>query len=300
MRRLVASSIFASCLLLGSSALAEETPTQCTLGPHPGIEDVDAQTTADVVCHELAQKGQSGAREVRMGKLGGRVLLVVGDQRVMMNSLEEVPTAAQRIASATAEGKSVEETPHVDQVVGTETRAPKSKPGQMGFKGGVLGAMAWSGDTGAAPGLALGLLYRANRFGLDAHLRAGGGGGTKTTLTHVVLGTGPQYYFSDGDFSPFIGAGVGLMHFKLARDEANQSVGNTGFGGYVEAGVEALRSHHAAFVFSIRADIPAFELSPDSSRTPTYVADGIQQREAATARSTYVAPVSLMVGMIFH
>lgn len=46
-----------------------------------------------------------------MGKLGGRVLLVVGDQRVVMNSLEEVPTAASRIASATAQGKTVEETP---------------------------------------------------------------------------------------------------------------------------------------------------------------------------------------------
>lgn len=235
-----------------------------------------------------------------MGKLGGRVLLVVGDQRVMMNSLEEVPTAASRIASATADGKTVEETPHVDQVVGTETRAPRVKPGQMGLKGGVLGAMAFTGDTGAAPGIALGLLYRANRWGIDGHLRAGGGGGTKTTLTHVVLGTGPQYYFSDGDFSPYIGAGVGLMHFKLARDDANQSVGNTGFGGYVEGGIEALRSHHAAFVVALRADVPAFELSADSNAPTTYVSDGLQQREAQAARSTYVAPVSLMVGMIFH
>lgn len=304
MHRLLASSIFASVSLLASSAFADETAgpaaAQCTLGPHPGIEDVDAQTTADVVCHELAQKGQSGAREVRMGKLGGRVLLVVGDQRVMMNSLEEVPTAAQRIASASADGKTVEETPHVDQVIGTETRAPRSKSGQMGFKGGVVGAMAFTGDTGAAPGLALGLLYRANRWGLDAHLRAGGGGGTKTTLTHVVLGTGPQYYFSDGDFSPFIGAGVGLMHFKLARDETNQSVGNTGFGGYVEGGIEALRSHHASIAVSLRMDLPAFELSGDSGSTSTYTAAGYQSTRTPTPSSTYVAPLSLMVGMIFH
>lgn len=305
MRRLLVTSIIASSFFIGSSALADEAAVlpaaQCTLGPHPGIEDVDAQTTADVVCHELAQKGQGGAREVRMGKLGGRVLLVVGDQRVMMSSLEEVPTAAQRIASASAEGKTVEETPHVDQVVGAETRAPKVKPGQMGFKGGVIGAMAFTGDTGAAPGLALGLLYRANRWGLDGHLRAGGGGGTKTTLTHVVLGTGPQYYFSDGDFSPYIGAGVGLMHFKLDREESNQSVSNTGFGGYVEGGIEALRSHHAAIIVSLRMDVPAFELAGESRSTSTYTpAGGHQTTRAPTPSSTYVAPVSLMVGMIFH
>src|SRR5262245_33841734 len=118
MHRLLASSIVvASSLVItffASPAFAEDATMQCTLGPHPGVDDVDAQTTADVVCHELAQKGQAGSREVRMGKLGGRVLLVVGDQRVMMNSLEEVPSAATRIASASAEGKTVDETPNVD------------------------------------------------------------------------------------------------------------------------------------------------------------------------------------------
>jgi hypothetical protein len=158
----------------------------------------------------------------------------------------------------------------------------------MGFKGGILGAMAFTADTGAAPGIALGLLYRAERFGLDAHLRAGGGGGTRTTLTHVVLGTGPQYYFSDGDFSPYVGAGVGFMHFKINRDE--QSAGNTGFGGYVELGVEALRGNRTALCVSMRADIPAFELAGDRSA----------QGEVPEPRSTYVAPLSLMVGMIFH
>lgn len=263
MRRLVASSILACSFVVASSAAAQE-PASCTLGPHPGIVDVDAQTTTDVVCHELAQRGQGGAREVRMGKLGGRVLLVVGDQRVLMSSLEEVPSAATRIASASAEGRTVEETPNVDHVVGTETRAPKVKPGQIG---GIIGAMAFTGDTGAAPGVALGLLYRANRIGIDGHLRAGGGGGTKTTLTHVVLGIGPHYYFSDGDFSPYLGAGVGLMHFKLDRDESNQSVGNTGFGGYVEAGIETMRSHHAALTVGFRVDVPAFELSGESTST---------------------------------
>lgn len=224
-----------------------------------------------------------------MGKLGGRVLLVVGDQRMMMNSLEEVPTAASRIASATAEGKTIEETPHVDQVVGTETTAPKVKSGQMGFKGGIIGAMAFTADTGAAPGVAGGLIYRANRWAIDGHLRGGGGGGTKTTLTHVVLGIGPQYYFSDGDFSPYLGAGVGLMHFSLNHDESSQKVSNTGFGGYVEGGIEALRSHHATLTVALRFDVPAFELSGDSSsnRTPA-------------PRNTYVAPLSLMVGMVFH
>lgn len=310
MHRFSLSSIALASLLFASSAFAQDpapappAAASCTLGSHPGIDDVDAQTTTDVVCHELARQGAAGAREVRMGRLGGRILLVVDDKRVLMNGLEEVPAAATRIASASAEGRPVEETQNVDAVVGVETRAPKVKPGQMGFKGGVIGALpAGIEGAGAAPGIALGLLYRANRLGIDGHLRVGGGGGTRTTLTHVVLGIGPHYYFSDGDFSPYVGAGVGLMSFKLNREPDDQSVSGTGFGGYVELGVEALRTHHASLTIGLRADIPAYSLKGDGetsrsswdAASQTYRTTPVRGPDAA-----YVAPVSLMVGMIFH
>src|SRR5688500_4521636 len=149
---------------------------QCTLGAHPGIEDADAQTSADIICSELAKRGVPQS-EVRLGKLGGRVLLAVDDKRLLINSVEEVPVAAPRLAESVATGATTEETRKVDNVVGPEARAPKVVPGSVGFKGGILGAMPATREAGIAPGVAAGILARSGRFGLDGHLRAGGGGG---------------------------------------------------------------------------------------------------------------------------
>lgn len=275
----------------------------CTLGTHPGIEDADAQTSADVVCHELDKRGVTGNHEVRLGKLGGRVLVVTTtnggeERRFLVNSLEELPTAATRLGDAEASGRSFEDAQKVDTVVGVDTRTPKVKPGQMGFKGGVLAAMPVGAEASPSPGIALGLLYRANRFGIDSHLRVGVGGDSGTTHMHVVLGTGPVYYFSDGDFSPYIGAGLGWMSFKLKHD-GSETVGASGVGAYAEAGVEFLRTNRASFTAGIRADIPFFPLTT-SGATPRYDYMTGATTVPKDPSDKYVVPVSLMVGMLFH
>lgn len=277
---------------------------ECSLGVHPGIEDADAQTSADIVCDELAKRGVPGGRVVRLGKLGGRVLVSVDDKRMLIGGVEEVPVAAPRLAEAVATGTSTDETRKVDNVVGPEARAPKVVPGSVGFKGGILGAMPATRESGIAPGVAAGILARSGRFGLDGHLRAGGGGGGDTEMTHVVLGSGAQYYFTDGDFAPYLGGGVGLMHYELERSQTD-SVQNTGFGLYGEAGIEALRAHHVAFTVGVRADVPTFMLKPEGYATTTggYDARGAYRTEAnaeAPPRTRHIVPLSLMVGFLFH
>jgi hypothetical protein len=276
----------------------------CTLAAHPGIEDADAQTSADIICYELEKRGVP-AREVRLGKLGGRILVAVDDKRLLINSVEEMPVAAPRLAEAVATGASTEETRKVDNVVGPEARTPKTVSGSVGFKGGIIGAMPATREAGIAPGVAAGILARSGRFGLDGHLRAGGGGGSDVEMTHVVLGSGAQYYFTDGDFAPYLGGGVGLMHYKLERTHSD-SVENTGFGLYGEAGVEALRTHHVAFTVGVRADVPTFQLKPESwspSSTGYYDARGNYQQRPDTEgppRTRHIVPLSLMVGFLFH
>lgn len=292
----MANPLMAGVLLLSADG--------CTLGSHPGIDDADAQTSAEIVCQELAKHGVASPREIRLGKLGGRILLSVDDKRLLINGVEEVPVAAPRLAEAVATGVSADETRKVDSVVGPETRAPKVVPGSVGLKGGIIGAMPATRDSGIAPGIAVGILARSGRFGLDGHLRAGGGGGSETEMTHVVLGSGGQYYFTDGDFAPYLGGGVGLMHYKLERPHTD-SVQNTGFGFYGEAGVEALRSHHVAFTVGLRADVPTFTLKPEnySSTTSGYDARGYYQEQAnpeGPPRSRHIVPLSLMVGFLFH
>lgn len=276
---------------------------QCTVGSHPGIDDADAQTSADLVCYELDKRGVT-PREVRLGKLGGRVLVAVDDKRLLINGVEEMPVAAPRLAEAVATGASTDDTRKVDNVVGPEARAPKVVPGSVGFKGGIIGAMPATRDSGIAPGLAAGILARSGRFGLDGHLRAGGGGGSETEMTHVVLGSGAQYYFTEGDFAPYLGGGVGLMHYKLERTYSD-SVQNTGFGLYGEAGIEALRSHHVAFTVGVRADVPTFNLKPEnySPTTSGYDARRTSAEQPSAdgpPRSRHIVPLSLMVGFLFH
>ena len=277
----------------------------CTLGSHPGIDDADAQTTADLVCDELAKRGVAPARQVRLGKLGGRVLLSVDDKHLLVSGLEEVPVAAPRIAEAVATGASPDETRKVDNVVGPEARGPKVVQSSVGMKGGIIGAMPATREAGIAPGIALGILARSGRFGLDGHLRAGGGGGSETEMTHVVLGSGAQYYLTDGDFAPYLGAGVGLMHYKLEAT-SRDSVENTGFGVYGEAGIEALRTHHVAFTVGIRADVPTFTLKPENdvpSTSGQYDSRGayrVKPDVEEPPRSRHMVPISLMVGFLFH
>ena len=143
-----------------SAPPATVTPEpRCTLGAHPGIDRVDAETSADVVCHELAKRGDAAGRELRMGRLGSRIILTVSspdgaheDKRLMVSSLEEVPTAATRLAEAAFERRPIEETERVDNVVSGETRTAKMRSGQIGVKGGIMGAMPVVGAaTSAAP-----------------------------------------------------------------------------------------------------------------------------------------------------
>ena len=278
----------------------------CTLGSHAGIDDVDAQTSADVICHELAKRGTTQPSEVRMGRLGGRIIVTVQspegaheDKRLMVNSLEEIPTAATRLAEAASERRPIEETQKVDNVVGGESRTAKLKSGQMGFKGGIIGAMpALGAATGAAPGAALAQLYRAGRAGIDVHLRGGGGGGTTRTLTHFALGMGGHYYFSDGDLSPYLGGGLALLSYRLAHDEERKTLANTGLGAYAELGIEALRTHRTALTVGVRADIPMFELEP--THEPSAFGRPGGSSSIARPENAYVLPVSLMVGVLFH
>lgn len=276
-------------LLAGALFLSADP---CPLGAHPGIDDVDAQTSAAIICDELSKRGVLAGREVHLGKLGSRVLVAVDDKRLLIGSIEEVPIAAPRLAEAVATGSSTEETRKVDTVVGPEARSSKVMPSNVGLKGGIIGAMPATRDSGIAPGVGVGILARSGHVGLDGHLRAGGGGGSETELTHVVLGSGAQYYFTDGDFAPYLGGGVGLMHYELSRSRFD-SIGNTGFGFYGEAGIEALRTHHVAFIGAVRADVPTFDLKPDANQRPS-------ESGQEPLRARHVVPLSLMVGFLFH
>lgn len=272
----------------------------CTLADHAGVEDADARTAADLVCHDLAERGARGAHAVRFGKLGARLVVTVRaeggeERRVILSSIDEVTVASPRLAAAIVEGKPLDETQTVNNVLREEARPVVSKPGQMGFNGGLFGVSPGGQGTSPSPGVDLGLLYQAGRFGVGAAGRlAPAVGDGPAVLSYVVLGTGGRFYLGEGDVSPFVGSGVtyaSLCVKDRSGAMAEGEVCGTGFGGYGELGVEALRTHRVAFAATARADVPFFAL---------HGSDYSYATRSTTTTTRYAVPVSVMVGMLFH
>ncbi len=273
------------------------------LGDHSGIEGPDAETIREIVAHDLAShRAPSGNYEVRMGKLGSRVLMVlerrteagIEERHTLITGVEEAPIASQRIVDAMVSNKPLEETQNVTNVLSQEARTPLQKQGRPGFAGGIIGVTPAGIPTGVGAGAELGLVYEADRFAISAHGRlAGGGSGDGANFMYFNLGVGARYFITDGDVSPYVGGGTGFSAYNAkASDGSTTSYdgsysyarsyegSGSGMNVYGEAGIEAFRTHRVSMIAGLRADAPLFALS-----------DGGDKR--------YVVPISLNVGMVF-
>jgi len=288
----------------------------CVVGEHAGIDDADARTTADLLCGELeAQKAAGGVYEIHFGKLGSRVLLGIDERatkasrRVLIQSFEEVPIAARRLVSALVTHKSLEETQNVDNVVASESRKPEAKKIATSVELGLVGATAAGVDPSTSAGFALGLMFRSARTSFGGHLRIGGAGSGSNTLVFDSFDVGARYHSSDADTALFVGGGVALSYLKVSRDlvpappsgsygdyyGSGRSVldispSGSGFGAFVEGGIETMRSSRAGAVLSLRADAPFFLLKRGE-------AEATATRESV---SRYVVPLSCNVGFRFQ
>ncbi len=279
----------------GQAAAAAPSPTPqaitatCSLGDHPGVEDAEAHTAADLVCHELAKQGATNtAHEIRFGKLGGKTLVTVAsrngntydERRTLLTGMDELPVAAPRLAGSLSDGRALEETKNVDNVLDSEARRAKVQPGQMGFEMGLFGMTGMGAASGASGGVDLGIVYRATSFAVTSRGRAGGIGSSEEKLGTASLDVGGRYYLSSSDTAPFLGAGIELIYLDATRSGSDAD--GSGMGAFGELGIETLRSNHVALTASLRVDAPFFALQG-------YGTD-----------SLYVAPVSLNAGLLFH
>jgi hypothetical protein len=256
-----------------------------SLGDHAGVENTDADTVRELVAHDLAaHHAPSGSYEVRLGKLGTKVLLVlerrteqgIEERHTLISGIEEAPIASARVASAMASGKSLEETQNVTNVLTSEARASVQKQGRLGFAGGVVGIAPLGVPSGVGAGAEAGIVYEADHFALTGHGRIAGGGTDPTSkFAYFNLGVGARYFVTESDLAPYIGGGTGFSVY----DVSYVGSGN-GLNFYGEAGIEAFRTHRTSMTAGLRVDAPLFTLADGSDRK-------------------YVLPVSLNVGMAF-
>ena len=282
-------------VVVAADSAPQQGVIECTLGEHSGVENADAETVRDLFAHELANRhAGAGLYEVRLGKLGGRLLLVleekhadhtVDERRTLIGGIEEVPVAAPRLIDALISGKPLEETQTANNVLSGESRSVQMKQGRMGFAGAVIGTTPISVSSGFAAGAELGIVYEADRFALTGHGRlASGSSGGDSQFTYFNLGIGARYFLTENDITPYVGAGAGFSVYNMSNNGDGSSFNGNGMNLYGEFGVEGFRAHHAVMFASVRLDAPLFALSESDYNGST---------------TKYAMPVSFNLGLIF-
>jgi hypothetical protein len=306
-----------------SPAVAAPAPVDarpaCRLGEREGVDDASARTATQIVCDAIQHAGPSPDEHFRvsLGTLGSIVVLTVtkegatpgstvDSRQLRLQHIEEIPVAAPRVAEALVRGMPVEETEKVDNLVGEETRVPRSKGGHTRFAMGLMG-IAPPVDKGLtpSPGVIPDLHYETGngRFELGGDMRFGGGPNDNGTIAAVngffEFSMGGRYYTSDADFSPYVGGGFAWSYFNLTLPDGGYSNDHSGLGAYVGTGFEVLRTHSTHLAVGARLDLPFY-----SFQSPGYLQSGCVYGATCTGgggtvTSFYYAPVSLEMRMTF-
>ena len=290
-----------SVLLAARSALA----ATCTLGEHAGIDDVEAKTASGIVCHELTiRAAPSASFEVRLGKLNGRTLVTVtegGDEsrqvRTFVSGLDELDVAGARLAVSVVDAKPLADTRDVDNVMAEEGRAPKRAASVVGAVVGTYVLSSLGVPSAPSGGIDVGLGFRTGRLGLTGDGRLGGIGSGATKMTSASLDVGGRFYLTNGDYTPFVGAGVGLSRFSRHADGGGVERSGSGASAFATLGFEALRSSHVGFLVAARVDLPFYELDPNDASPIDYY---LRPPVMAKGSPVYAAPISLTLALSFH
>lgn len=293
----------ASLVLAGPAAAAG---FECRAGDVSGLPAGDAATATDIVCGELASaSGSAGAYTVGLRPLGSSLVLTVRrmgtpeSRSLVLDGFAEVPTGARRLAEALVQGRPVEDTRLVDNLVESEGRRLVTRTGSRKFEFGAL-AMGAGQGTGTGAGFTLGFAYDSPAFAIPAELRFAQSSKGERSVDMFSIATGGRYYLSRSDVAPFVGAGLSMLHLSYSelRDPPRYLYledSHWGPGAYAEAGLQLFRTHRGRMTAKVRADFPFYSLHPEGM---TWDARGMNPR-TETAGEKYLVPVTFGLTMSF-
>lgn len=273
--------------LLFAATVATEGDARCALASSAGIDPVDAQTAAELVCNEVGD--HPGRFRVRIARLEHKVVLTLtrgeGDaateRHLVLSGLDEVPTAAPRLVEALGEEKPVVETQTVDNIVGEEARKPKKKPGEIHAWLGVVTTTALRSEMATRGGVELGLSIgnTSTVFVVNARL-VGESFAQPLAVAATIFSLGLLYdehrkpvegafgtgaigvrqYLGSGDVGPFAGAGLGIGYLAMEHP-SGAHVSGSGVLPYAELGVDVLRTNMMGGTIGLRLDVPTFSMT---------------------------------------
>jgi hypothetical protein len=298
----------------GLEARAGDESFRCELREARGVAEDDARTASEVLCGELRRvSGGRGTYAVELRTLGQLVVVTAtreepsGSVTVQVRGVEEILTAAPRVADALVRGLGFATTQRVDNLLVEETRQPRVKKGSVKFSLAVADVES-PGFGARSAGFSIGLMYSTPRFALPAELRFDWDDNPYPgkSLSLFSVSVGGRGYLSKKDVSPFVGGGLGVLN--LSADEGSYgekgyfSAEKAGVAPYVEAGIEMLRLHRGRIALLVRADFPLGSLQSPGFEGYSYTdpVTGYHDEQAPQpADSRYIVPVSIGVSVAF-
>jgi hypothetical protein len=176
-------------------------------------------------------------------ELSPQTLAQVSSAALTAMGLEECDVVTARLVEAVVDRRTVESTAGMTTLTATETKPFAKRPGERFWFIGLPVAL-YNGNRGTPVGFTLSYGYEAESFRLSATI----GGFSRDNYGVSYLAMEGAWIPLDGEFSPFLGAGVGYM--------AAASQG--GMGALVEGGLEAFRLHGVRALAGIELAIPFF------------------------------------------
>jgi hypothetical protein len=284
---------------------------ECVAADVVGVKAADSQTAVGIVCRELGlASGQVGRYRVALRPLGYSVVLEVErldapeHGTVMLASIEEVATAAPRLAQAIVRHEPLVKTQRVDNLLADETRENPLKAGKVGWGLGALGMEVTGSSTREGGGFSLFVVYSTPDIEVPAELRVAGGGGSayRDGTRLVAFDVGARWTPSKKDVSPFVGGGLGWLSLKVddavSGEEWSPKATYSGAALYVEGGVEMLRLHRARILLSVRADLPLQKVVRPADSYDDYSALPVR-RVDIPGHSFYAVPVTVGMSVAF-
>ncbi len=298
--RLLPSFLTAVCAIaLPRLAAAAQPP--CLAGDTRGLDPEPAALAVDLVCAEARteaeRQGAAASFRVSATRLD-RTVFVRLDGRVdgrdvtaslPLTSLDELPTAAPRLAKSVMADRSLAATRRDDDLVDDEASAPKKKPSDgfwtgSFFGGSTLGRAAWVHGAGAGyrrEGRDLALVLDV-RFAWESRQR-----NTQTAFAGYSLGG--RYLFGTGEISPFVGGGIGYMLLEVT--DASEEDVVSAVAPYVEAGVTLGRLSKFRLDLVARTDLPTTKA--DATSYGNYGGTGAPSPSSPTEGTRYIAPLTV-------
>jgi hypothetical protein len=237
-----------------------------------GVEVLQVMETADVKA--AAAAAPAGARVFVLDaiRLGSKFLLKLGEfdaagrqvfgEQISAAGMEELDLVTPRVVKAVLLRKNLEETQTVENLTRQEGRQWNKKWGEFYWGFGIPFAMTFNPVSNLSYGLNFKALYEMERLRIDYYLgfAVEGHGGTDLNLFDTDLSV--NYLFTTGNFSPYLGGGVGFSVMTVNGSDFQAEDNGAHFA--ANAGVELFRLYGTRLLLGLRTILPLYQMDDDA------------------------------------